>query len=293
MASAILLGTIFGILALVAAGFACLPLVWGAAYGLRVRFLLFVAGIAGIFVVGGGLYVARGTPSLALRSLEPPSTAGFPGLVAALAARARDKSFKPAGWVWLGRGYLTLGDANDAAAAFRRAIQTAPPRDRPALLSAYGEALTMAASGAVTPEAETAFRSALAADPKDVAARYFLGLDYAARGDRATALGYWKSLLADAPADAPWRGQLLDRIAALKSQSGEVPDVFAMVAGLAARLKANPDDPEGWGRLMRAYAVLGERDKAVAALAEARTALSGNAQALGALRSEAVSLKLE
>ncbi len=39
-----------------------------------------------------------------------------------------------------------------------------------------------------------------------------------------------------------------------------------MVAGLADRLKAQPDDPEGWVRLVRAYAVLGETAKREAAL---------------------------
>jgi cytochrome c-type biogenesis protein CcmH len=46
--------------------------------------------------------------------------------------------------------------------------------------------------------------------------------------------------------------------------------VRGMVAGLAERLKTAPDDPEGWVRLVRAYAVLGEADKRDAALKDAR-----------------------
>jgi cytochrome c-type biogenesis protein CcmH len=42
--------------------------------------------------------------------------------------------------------------------------------------------------------------------------------------------------------------------------------IRGMVAGLAARLQTNPDDPEGWVRLVRAYAVLGETEKREAAL---------------------------
>lgn len=38
--------------------------------------------------------------------------------------------------------------------------------------------------------------------------------------------------------------------------------IQSMVAGLAARLEANPDDAEGWGRLIRARMVLGEVDQA-------------------------------
>ncbi|HEY5047264.1 MAG TPA: hypothetical protein VII49_04495, partial [Rhizomicrobium sp.] len=164
---------------------------------------------------------------------------------------------------------------------------------RPQLLSAYGEALTVSTNGAVTPEAQAAFRAALAGNPRDFASRYYLGLADAARGDSAGAIGLWQSLLADAPPGAPWRGPLLDRIAALKAEGGGAPDIGAMVAGLAGRLKANPDDPQGWQRLVRAYAVLGEREKAQAALKEARAVLKSNGAALSALRVEAASLKLK
>jgi cytochrome c-type biogenesis protein CcmH len=42
--------------------------------------------------------------------------------------------------------------------------------------------------------------------------------------------------------------------------------IRAMVARLAARLKARPDDPEGWGRLIRSYAVLGDEPDRMAAM---------------------------
>jgi cytochrome c-type biogenesis protein CcmH len=56
-----------------------------------------------------------------------------------------------------------------------------------------------------------------------------------------------------------------------------------MVDGLAARLRANPDDPAGWVRLVRAYTVLGETDRRDAALAEARSRYAGRADVLAAL----------
>jgi cytochrome c-type biogenesis protein CcmH len=291
MGSVVILGTVFGALALLAALFACWPILRARDTRQPVRLLLLGAAALSVFAVGGGLYMAEGRPSLALRTLSPPTN--IPALIAALARRSREKSFNATGWMLLGRGYFSLGDAVDAAAAFRRAVDTAPTYARPGLLSAYGEALTMAASGAVTPEAEAAFRAAVAGNPKDFASRYYLGLAHAARGDSATALRYWQALLADAPPAAPWRGPLLDRISALRAQTGTAPDISAMVAGLAARLKAHPSDPDGWERLVRAYTVLGEPDKAHAALGSARIALRGDSQALAALEAEAMSLKLE
>ncbi len=43
-----------------------------------------------------------------------------------------------------------------------------------------------------------------------------------------------------------------------------------MVDRLASRLKASPDDPPGWARLIRAYGVLGQTAKREAAMGEAR-----------------------
>jgi cytochrome c-type biogenesis protein CcmH len=51
--------------------------------------------------------------------------------------------------------------------------------------------------------------------------------------------------------------------------------IRGMVARLAARLRQDGSDADGWQRLIRAYMVLGERDKATAALADARRAVSG------------------
>ena len=56
-----------------------------------------------------------------------------------------------------------------------------------------------------------------------------------------------------------------------------------MVDRLAARLKEDGSDIDGWVRLVRSYMVLGEADKARAATADARQALAGNADKLSKL----------
>jgi cytochrome c-type biogenesis protein CcmH len=48
-----------------------------------------------------------------------------------------------------------------------------------------------------------------------------------------------------------------------------------MVEGLAARLKANPRDADGWVNLMRARMVLNDPKAATAAYNDARKAFSG------------------
>ena len=54
-----------------------------------------------------------------------------------------------------------------------------------------------------------------------------------------------------------------------------------MVAGLAARLAENPDDPAGWERLVRSYRVLGDENKVQEALAQARVQFKGRDDVLG------------
>jgi cytochrome c-type biogenesis protein CcmH len=59
-----------------------------------------------------------------------------------------------------------------------------------------------------------------------------------------------------------------------EAERGEM--VRGMVTGLAERLKQDGSDVEGWLRLLRAYVVLGERDKANEAAGEARRALASD-----------------
>jgi len=285
-----LLIALFIALALAAAAFACWPILKRRETGSRI---LAAAVAMLVLAIGCGVYLMLGTPALALRTLAGPAEGDWRGLIAKLVSNARAHPGDKTAWMMLGRGYLLVNDGADAAAAFRRAIVLADPAQRPALLSVEGEALMLAAQGQVTPEAESAFAAALQGNPRDPAARYYLGFAYAQRRDVPRALALWQSLLADTPPTAPWRAMLIDRIAALKASTGQAPDIAAMVAGLAERLRASPNDPEGWQRLVRAYAVLGDAAKAQSALGDARGALKKNPAALTALDGEAKELKLE
>jgi cytochrome c-type biogenesis protein CcmH len=69
--------------------------------------------------------------------------------------------------------------------------------------------------------------------------------------------------------------------------------IHGMVERLATRLKQNGDDVEGWLRLVRAYMVLGDRDKARQALADARQAVGGDAGRLRELNEGLKNLGLD
>jgi cytochrome c-type biogenesis protein CcmH len=80
--------------------------------------------------------------------------------------------------------------------------------------------------------------------------------------------------------------------------AGQMPDsdrsamIHGMVDKLAAELKANPRDADGWVRLMRARMVLGEKDQAAAAYRDARKAFAGAPSELAALHQAAQSLSI-
>jgi cytochrome c-type biogenesis protein CcmH len=69
--------------------------------------------------------------------------------------------------------------------------------------------------------------------------------------------------------------------------------IRGMVARLADKLKQDGSDVAGWERLLRAYIVLGDRDKALAAAADARKALVGDPDKLRRLDEIIKDLKVE
>lgn len=246
--------------------------------------------------IGGGTYWMLGQPYLAWRSAQGTDTRDVNGLIGLLIKRVRAAPDDLQAWVYLGRGYMGVGDAGDAAKAYGRAVALANGSGHPdaGLDTLYGEALVAQANGEVGAEAEAAFRAALKLDPKEQAARYFIAQAQAARGDKQGALTILNELLAETPDKSPLRQTLIDRIALLTAQGGGgAPDPKAMVAGLAARLKDNPDDAAGWQRLIRAYSVLGQRAEAQEALATARKTFAGKPDIAAALDAEAQELKLK
>jgi len=69
--------------------------------------------------------------------------------------------------------------------------------------------------------------------------------------------------------------------------------IQGMVDNLAARLAQNGQDVDGWLRLVRAYSVLHEEDKAKAALSDARRNLARDPRASARIEALARELGLE
>lgn len=255
--------------------------------------------------VGAGvLYLAYGSPHLpgmpvAARNMQTPDTRSIENMVAQVEAHLERNPDDGQGWDVLAPVYMRAGRFTDAVRARSNALRLlGATGDREADL---GEAMVAAANGVVTADAKAVFERSLALDGENVKSWYYSGLAAEQDGKPQDAARIWRDLLAKAPADAPYRPLVqasLSRVDPSAAQAGTAPsgpsaeDVAAaqqltaeqrgemvrgMVDRLSERLKADGSDLDGWLRLMRAYVVLGEPDKARTALADARKALGADA----------------
>jgi cytochrome c-type biogenesis protein CcmH len=266
-------------------------------------------------LLSGGLYLALGSPSLP----SQPQTARADSrgeqigqLVAQVEAHLERNPQDGRGWEVVAPVYMQLGRYDDAARARRNAVTyNGATAAREADL---GEALVAAAKGVVTAEAKRAFESAVALDAREPKARYFLGLSAKQDGRTAEAAATWRDLLASAPPGVSWAEFVRDELARIEPESRPTQPgpsaeeiaaaaqmdpqqrqqmITAMVAGLAERLQKDGGDVEGWMRLVRAYTVLGERDKALAAVSDARRAAGSDTDKLRQLDELVKGLGLE
>ena len=246
------------------------------------------------------LYLRLGSPGLA-SDRSPPSAS-------ATQSAARSKTWSPrskpisktipetaAAGRCLHRSICSSAATRIRSIAWRSTLKLlGESADREANL---GEALMAEANGVVTADAKAAFMRAVTLDNTTVSARYYLGTAAEQDGKREEAAKIWRDLIAEAPAGAHWvsdvraalarveanpaappPGPSAAQIAAATEQSPDQQTAMirGMVDGLAARLKQDGSDLDGWVRLVRSYKVLGEPDKAQAAISDAQHALAND-----------------
>jgi cytochrome c-type biogenesis protein CcmH len=271
------------------------------AAGPRNRLAAAVLIAVGLPALAFPLYALLGQPRmpdepLAARKGAAEAAGEIEAAVAAVEARLIAKPDDGKGWAVIAPVYMRLERYADAAHAYSEALRLLG--EDPMRRAAYGEALAAAAGGVVTDEAREAFDRALADEPGQPQARFYLALGAEQDGRHADAVRAYESLLADSPPNAPWRSVVNARLAALKGEqapsetsagaSAAIPEaqrpmIEGMVTRLATRLASNGGSVDEWSRLIRAYAVLHQEDKAKAALSDARKALGPDANAVASL----------
>jgi cytochrome c-type biogenesis protein CcmH len=117
--------------------------------------------------------------------------------------------------------FARRGQYDDAAALLRRGLRENPEHLEGWL--ALAMALVSHAEGNVTPASRTAFDRATRIDPANPAPRFFLGAAYLQGRQFREARAVWADLLEASPADAPWREDLTQRVAALDEMIANAP----------------------------------------------------------------------
>jgi cytochrome c-type biogenesis protein CcmH len=270
--------------------------------------------LVGLPLAAVGLYLSLGSPQLgdfplAARSRAADATQPLDNLVAQVEAHLEKNPTDGRGWGVLAPVLARLGRYDEAIRAYRNSLSY--NGDSAERRSDLGEALAGAAGGVVTSEAKAEFERATALNADDPKANYFLGLAAEQDGRNADAAAIWRAMLAKAPSDAPWRPlvqaalvrvggpaapALPDGAVAAAKEMNEADRgtmIRGMVDRLATRLKQNGDDVEGWLRLVRAYMVMGERDKAVSAVTDARQAVASDTERLRQLNDGLKNLGLD
>ena len=257
------------------------------------------------------LYLTYGAPGLPGQPLsERIATASDTmkpnDLVAKVEARLRDHPEDGTGWDVVAPVYYAMGRYGDAAGAYTNALRLVG--ELPRRLQGFANARIREENGIVPQDAKKALERILVIAPDSKEPRIWLALAKEQDGRLADAAADYRELIAEAPADAPWRGVLEERLAGLTpggdnsatesnqkqgaaSTPSSTPDAEAisamspeerqafigrMVDGLAARLKTDGTDAAGWLKLIRAYQVLGRRDDANKALSDARVGLKSD-----------------
>ena len=293
------------------------------ALALAALLAMIAIGIAiGRATVGGGEETENASANAAAAQ---PQAGSVEAMAAALQERLRRNPDDDRGWFMLGMSYRQSGRFPEAEQAFRRASELAPRNAD--YLAYLGEILLATGHDNPPREATALFRRALAVQPAHPQARYYLATIKDMGGDHRGAIDDLVALVRDAPADAPWLEQVRGAAVAIAADnhidiSGRLPPprapqgstataaipgptpeqmqaarsippgqqdqmVRGMVEGLAARLRQNPRDAEGWIQLMRSRMVLNDPAAAGAALRSGLAAFQDDAATQGRLRAAA------
>jgi cytochrome c-type biogenesis protein CcmH len=213
------------------------------------------------------------------------------------------------GWQVLANSYREQKRWLEAARAYANIMRVNGPK--PETMTAYGEMLVFANEGMVTADAHKAFAAALKIDPRYPLARFFDAVALKQDGKLNEAKARLAAMLADAPADSPYRPMVEAELKTLDGSKAPMltkeqmaggqamaPQdqkqmITGMIDGLEERLGADSKDLPGWLRLIRARQVNNQADKAKSSLTLALNVFKDDAASLGQLQGLARELGIQ
>lgn len=268
--------------------------------GLPVGYILGV----GVMVLGaaGLLYTLFGRPDLPdqplvkrtaeLAEKQAEASAQTAELDAAFTAAQQAATDQPDNldaWLQLALTAARRGDAQTEIKALSAALELT--EGAPEIKAMIAEAMSRAAGGQVTVPARQLIDEILKQSPDEPRALFLNGLAAYQDEEFQLAIDRWMYLYTLSAANAPWLATLEENIGraaeegnlkrpdfaaaradGAQTELADLPEdqqqemIEQMVDGLAARLKDDPEDREGWLRLARSYKVLGRVPEQIDAL---------------------------
>ncbi|MFY0619167.1 c-type cytochrome biogenesis protein CcmI [Shimia sp.] len=247
--------------------------------------------------------------------------AEFAELMEKLRAAVSENPEDLRGQMLLARNEANLGNLNAAYTAQETVIALKGDEVTAGDYILHANLLIAAAQDYVSPEAEVSLRAGLEIDPLNNLGRYYFGLMMWQGGRPDVAYRIWDRVLRQSPADAPWVPSIRATITELAWYAGidykmpaAAPDhseglsgptsedieaaqeltaedrqemIAGMVAQLSDRLATEGGTPQEWARLIAAYGVLGDTDRASAIWEEAKGVFAAVPDALEIVRAGA------
>ncbi len=235
------------------------------------------------------------------------------------------------GWALIAPVYREEGQLENASRAYQNALKWGEFTDKETshLIARYAEARLSQTAGNFTLELHQLVDESYRLDSSNTEAAFLYGLSLEKSDKQEAALKHWKRVAGSFRDEPALASQAVQRIQALTNTHPMVapnatPDMVSdhppiqrgptqedvaaamqlstndrqsmiqgMVDGLALKLEDNPNDIQGWERLINAYVVLKQTEKASQSLAKANTFFTNKPSELGRLSNLAKRLNLE
>jgi cytochrome c-type biogenesis protein CcmH len=265
-----------------------------------------------------GLYILLGNPALSDFPLKQRQNKAIESndismLVKRVEEHLSNNPQDGKGWDIIAPVYVQLDRLDQAVEAYQNAIRIlGSTAERQ---SNMGEVLVTKNDGRINDDALDAFKKAAELDKNAIKPRFFIAKAYEQDGEIDRARQVWQELIDKAPTDASWLSSAKSELAMLDKKNTPVPVgqmptredvenasrlnpeereamIESMVAKLAERLKQQPEDKDGWLRLIKSYKVLGRDEEAGKAYTTALQLFADNKEMIDRLDKLAKSFQI-
>lgn len=256
--------------------------------------------IAALFLPLSSLpfYLSVGSPQEALPTSVVENADNEPSIEELVAVAEKRLATNPDdtnGWKVIAPVYMRMGRFDDAINAYENVLRV--EGDSAEFLLKLADAHIEKNQGQVNETAQQLVSRILEVDKENAAAKFYTGIIALQSNKPDETMRIWQTMLDEAKGDEEWVSIIQGRIAELKSlENTQVPlpalneetleaaqdmssedrleMIGQMVSNLSERLQENPDNKQGWQRLITSYMVLNRKEDAQIAFADAKKLFS-------------------